>query len=208
MSKASILREKLKEATAVEILRAAEAELAEQGLAATNMASIAKRAGVSVGTLYNYFRDKEVLLSTLLSDRKERFVTLLDDAIAKHAELPFTAQLEGVVDAVFDIFEAHRDFLRIMLSNEKPVLKSVADTRASDSRRPGAGMLTDLLRPVTDRGVAGGLLAPADADLYPCALAAFVRAVMIERLADTTRPFRTATPFVLRVFLDGARARP
>jgi hypothetical protein len=34
-----------------------------------------------------------------------------------------------------------------------------------------------------------------------------MRGVMIERIADRSRPFSEATPFVLRIFLDGARRR-
>jgi AcrR family transcriptional regulator len=191
----------LKEATAQEILDAAEAELAEQGLAATGMSSIAKRAGVSVGTLYNYFKDKEVLLTTLFTDRRKRFNALLDDAIAPRGTLPFEAQLETVVKAVFDTFEAHRNFLRIILANEKPA--SSSDT----TPKSPATQFIDRLRPVTAHGVASGVLASEDADLYASALAALMRGVMIERLGDATRPFHTATPFVLRVFLDGARKR-
>jgi AcrR family transcriptional regulator len=203
--KASILREKLKEATAQEILAAAEAELAEHGVTAAGMAAIAKRAGVAVGTLYNYFRDKEVLISTLLEERRERLKEKMEEAWTAHAELPFEGQLEGVINALFDMFELHRNFLRIVLANERPALPREA-TEAE--RRGTANPLTDRLRPLTARGVKDGVLDERDADLYASVIASLIKAVMTERLNDTSRAFRTATPFVMRVFLDGARRRP
>jgi AcrR family transcriptional regulator len=202
-SKPSLLRERLREATTQEILDAAEAELAEHGLAATAMSSIAKRAGVSVGTLYNYFEDKDVLLTTLLADRRKRFAALLDEALAKHESLAFDAQLEAAITAVFDLFESHRNFLRIVLGNEKPA----SGNDAGPPRKTPVTQFVERLRPVTTRGVKSGALAAEDADLYPAALAALLRAVMIERLADASRPFHSATPFVMRLFLDGARTR-
>lgn len=203
-AKPTLLRDKRKEATAQEILAAAEAELAEHGLAATAMSAIARRAGVAVGTLYNYYKDKDVLLATLLAERRRQFASFLDETVAAQRTAPFEAQLERVINAVFQIFETHRDFLRIMLANEPPTLPS---GRRSAEKTP-AMLFIDRLRPLVATGVQMGALSPVDADLYASALAALMRGVMIERIADRSRPFSEATPFVLRIFLDGARRRP
>lgn len=196
-----VLRDKFKEATAQEIMNAAEAELAEHGLANTSISAIANRAGVSVGTIYNYFKDKEVLLSTLIAERRQQFGVHFEKAMETHKALPFERHLEEIVNAVFEIFETQRNFLRIILENEKPM--GVKGVRA---KRPLLQFI-DRFRPLADKGVESGLLSPQDADLYASALAALIRSVMIERLNDTTRPFKDATPFVLRMFLDGARRR-
>ena len=55
------------------ILAAAERVFAKSGFYATRMADIAKEAGVAVGTLYNYFDSREVILSDLLSLRHREF---------------------------------------------------------------------------------------------------------------------------------------
>jgi AcrR family transcriptional regulator len=198
-AKPRILRERLKEATTKEILDATESELAEHGLAATNMSSIADRAGVSVGTLYNYFRDKDVLLSTLLSDRRKLFATSVSEAIEQHKSVDFETQLKAVIGTVFDVFEPHRNYLRIVLGNENP-----GGSKANDRKRntPFADFV-DKLRPLIERGVKEKILSSEDSDLLACSLAALLRGVMIERLTNTTRPFRAATPFVLRIFLQG-----
>jgi AcrR family transcriptional regulator len=188
----SQLREKLKEATSQEILAAAEAELAERGLADAGMSGIAKRAGVSVGTLYNYFEDKERLLKTLLLDRRKRFHATLDAAVNAPFEGSFALRLETVVAKIFAYFEEHRDFLRIVLANERS-LTSVATTQ-----------FVDKLRPLVAAGVAEGVLLDEDADLYAATLAGVIRAVMTERVGEPKRAFRPASSFVVRVFLHGA----
>ncbi|SCY75851.1 TetR/AcrR family transcriptional regulator [Desulfoluna spongiiphila] len=47
------------------ILRAAAREFAGQGFASANINVIAKKAGISIGSMYNYFESKEALFLTL-----------------------------------------------------------------------------------------------------------------------------------------------
>ena len=47
------------------LLTAAEAELAERGVEAFSLRSVAKRAGVSHAAPYRHFKDREALLSAL-----------------------------------------------------------------------------------------------------------------------------------------------
>lgn len=51
------------------ILAAASAVFAEQGYAATTMAHVASAAGVSLGTVYQYFRDRPDLIRVLVRGR-------------------------------------------------------------------------------------------------------------------------------------------
>ena len=44
--------------------------ITKQGLQSTSMAQITKRAGVGMGTVYNYFENKEVLVNILYSELK------------------------------------------------------------------------------------------------------------------------------------------
>ena len=47
------------------VLKAARETLVTEGYQALSMRSLARRAGVAPGTLYNYFRDKEEIVATL-----------------------------------------------------------------------------------------------------------------------------------------------
>ena len=61
-----------------DILEAAELVFATRGFAAARMDDIAETAGVAKGTLYLYFRSKQVLFVELLEARAEEYVTTLD----------------------------------------------------------------------------------------------------------------------------------
>lgn len=59
------LKTRLREAASEAILDAVEDILLERGLDGASIASIAERAGVAVGTLYNYFPDRDAMIQAL-----------------------------------------------------------------------------------------------------------------------------------------------
>src|SRR3569833_4789972 len=71
------LRERHRSTTIETVLAAAEQVVADQGLHAAHMGEIASRAGVSVGTLYTYFKDREALLAGLLEARRAEMIAQL-----------------------------------------------------------------------------------------------------------------------------------
>ena len=75
------LRERLKEATRDAILEAAEEAFARDGVQAARMETIAKAAGVAVGTLYNHFEDRTALLDALMRARRADLIRRLDEAL-------------------------------------------------------------------------------------------------------------------------------
>src|SRR5438876_184999 len=109
------LRERLREETARAIAIAAEEVFAARGIREAHMEQIAQRAGVSVGTVYNHFEDRETLLAALIEARRQELSALLDGALAASAKEPFAAQLREFARTIFEHFEAHRPFLSIMI---------------------------------------------------------------------------------------------
>jgi AcrR family transcriptional regulator len=78
------------------ILEAAAQILEAQGRAAFNTNAVAERAGVSIGSLYQYFPGKDALLIALMRREKERFG---EDAAAALAEPTGRAALEHLIAA-------------------------------------------------------------------------------------------------------------
>lgn len=72
-----------------EICAAALEVFAEKGFAAARLDEIARRAGVSKGTLYLYFKDKEELFRAVVRDTVSPNIDHLRDAIMA-ADLPFS----------------------------------------------------------------------------------------------------------------------
>jgi AcrR family transcriptional regulator len=61
---------------------AAERVFATKGFSATKMADIAGEAGVGVGTLYNYFANKQEIFEAIFLTRSNQFAAALDHATA------------------------------------------------------------------------------------------------------------------------------
>src|SRR5438477_7038628 len=59
------------------ILEAARAEFAHSGYAATSMENLARRAGVSTKTLYRLFPNKPALFEAMVTERIDRFVSIV-----------------------------------------------------------------------------------------------------------------------------------
>ena len=83
-------------ATVEAILAAAAQVLVDRGYEAATTARIADRAGVSIGSLYQYFPNKEALVAALV----ERFADGLVAAIGQALEDPRNATLERGMRAV------------------------------------------------------------------------------------------------------------
>jgi AcrR family transcriptional regulator len=111
--KRSPVRTKVREAVSEAILDAAEAVALENGIEAASAAAIAQRAGVAVGTLYNYFPDRDGILSALFKTRRAGIVPALDAAAAAAAGLPFEERLRTYVRRLLEVFEANASFLRL-----------------------------------------------------------------------------------------------
>jgi AcrR family transcriptional regulator len=59
------------------IFEAARHQFATSGFAATSMESVARRAGVSTKTLYRLVQDKQALFEATVTDRLDRFVSVV-----------------------------------------------------------------------------------------------------------------------------------
>jgi AcrR family transcriptional regulator len=162
------MRERVREAAATAILEAAEQVAAERGLEATSTALIAERAGVAVGTLYNYFPDREALIAALFKHRREELVPRMIAAAEAAKALPFEDRLRTFIVSIAREFDRVRLFCRVAMSAEGQI-----KVRKSSAVLPiVTAALTEMLRPVVrDRAaehavmIFGGLKAMMQARL-------------------------------------------
>lgn len=199
--KAQRLRDRLKGATSAAILEAAERVFAEQGLHAARMEDIAGAAGVSVGTLYNYFADRGALFSALLELRRIELISRIDEALEKAGETPFESELEAMLRTLFEHFDVHRPFLSIALAGEH-VPESAAKVSSRDTMRA----LYARFEAIVERGLSRGILSPESSSLYPALIMGMARGVLMRSFYDAslgeTAPRARE---VVRLFLHGAR---
>ena len=200
------LRERIRSTTAEAILTAAEEVFADQGLHAAHMGEIASRAGVSVGTLYNHFEDREALLAGLLEARRAELLSRLDDVLEEADDLPVTGRLRALLGAMLAHKRQHRKFLQILLQGE---IGRYEQTFPSACRMPAATMreIVSRLEKVTRQGVRDGTLRPGVASLAPVVLMGMVRALAIrDALGGVETEAADQAEQLLDFFLKGAGA--
>jgi TetR/AcrR family fatty acid metabolism transcriptional regulator len=112
------------EARARQILDCAKRVFAERGFHAANVSHICAAAGIGRGTLYQYFANKQAVLTAILRETLGRVKALMErqsagnvrypapEAVTREAAIAYTArQLRELLEAVF----ADEHTLRILL---------------------------------------------------------------------------------------------
>ncbi len=193
------LRDKIRRAMASAILEAGEAVFAEQGLHAARMEDIAGRAGVAVGTLYNYFADRNALLCALVDSRRDELLQRFDQALAATEQQPFRKQLEVFVMAVFQHFQSHLPFIVILMEAEGAHLTTA---KPRDSVRAlYARCQTLVTRGIQSGDLKNDALLDYAAMLNGCLRAVFARGHLF---GDPIDPSEEQAAALVEFFLRGA----
>lgn len=87
------------------ILEAAIRVLVKQGYEPTTTIAIAKKAGISVGSLYQYFPNKEAIVAALVEQHAQEIVACIEGALSKVDAVDPRSTLRAVIHAGI---EAHR----------------------------------------------------------------------------------------------------
>src|SRR5258708_5830885 len=173
------LRQRIRETTAHAILGAAEEVFANRGLHAAHMGEIAALAGVSVGTLYNHFADRDALLAGLLEDRRAELLARIDDALRDAPkDGTFRDRLRAFLMAVLTHKLAHRRFFQILMQGE---IGRYQETFPSACHVPPKTMheVFTRLDKLMKQGVRARAVRADIADLAPVLFMGMIRAIMI-----------------------------
>jgi AcrR family transcriptional regulator len=93
------------------ILEAAAAEFAAVGYEAATTNAIARRAGTSIGSLYQFFPNKEALLDALAARYEAQLRALHDRVLnTETADLPMREMYDRIIDTLADFHAAHPGF--------------------------------------------------------------------------------------------------
>lgn len=106
--------ENLDDETREEILREAGEEFAEKGYESASLNEIIERAGISKGSLYYYFEDKEDLFATVVDVVAERIMSYATDfSLEELDEENFWDEIGRVLRSVADFASRHRWYVRL-----------------------------------------------------------------------------------------------
>jgi AcrR family transcriptional regulator len=90
------------------ILTAAAHVLEAHGLSGMNTNRVAEVAGVSIGSLYQYFPDKNAVLAALLARERGRARDALVAAFAESAERPLAEAVRAALTASLQVVRRHQ----------------------------------------------------------------------------------------------------
>lgn len=91
----------------------------KQGFYATSISDIAKKAGISKGLLYNYYKGKEELLSEMVEARIREVVKVMEEAVIlekPNEQLKYI--VNGAIDNIHKNPEVHRFYLHLQTQPE------------------------------------------------------------------------------------------
>ena len=92
------------------ILQAAQICIVEQGLMHITTPKIAEKAGVSVGSLYQYFENKEEIIQELLRRKSENLGLALKQMVVTQAQLSIQEIIPLSIQFGFDVMRAESGF--------------------------------------------------------------------------------------------------
>ena len=144
-----------------DILTAAAQVLARDGAHRFTTARVAEKAGVSIGSLYQYFPNKAAILFRLQQDEWAETGALLRDMLADRTLEPM-ARLRAVVHA-FVRSECEEAAMRIALNDAAPLYRDAPEAR--EPRVRGTRVMADFVAEALpelheeQRALAGELIA-------------------------------------------------
>ena len=125
------------------ILQAAAQVLAAEGAARFTTARVAERAGISIGSLYQYFPNKAAILFRLQSDEWRDTRAVLTGLLADTTQTP-SARLRAVVRA-FVVSECEEAAMRQALDDAAPLYRDTPEAQAAraEAQAPIMAFLTE-----------------------------------------------------------------
>ncbi len=109
------------------ILAAAAQVLEKEGAARFTTARVAERAGVSIGSLYQYFPNKAAILFQLQNDEWRQTTEMLQDLL-EDAQKPPLERLRALVHA-FIRSECEEAEMRVALNDAAPLYRDAPEAR-------------------------------------------------------------------------------
>jgi AcrR family transcriptional regulator len=201
------LRDRFREQAREDVVAAAQRVLQREGVAGARVDAIAAEAGVSVGTVYNLFGDREALLVVTFQRGREQMLERVRASFATSEGHPLADRLLGFVRMLIGHMRENWSILRLIAE---------ADRARPEHCGPVGGMphaefvrtLHGTLSAFLAQGVASGELAPIDLHVATCALMGGIRTTIDVDLAlGLDAPSDARADAIVHQFLEGAARR-
>ncbi len=185
------------------MLAAATHLFADKGYFRTTMADISKTAEFALGTIYQFFKNKEDVYFSILSEKSDELIARLDRADLQ--SLSPEDALERAVRIFLEFFEQNIDFFRIYITDWGTFEWSLKVDYCRILKEKYDRFFA-FLTGIIEKGIESGAFKPykpiETAYILVGILSAYVFQWSVE---PKTAPFTDKTDMIVQLFLRGAR---
>lgn len=108
-------RQARSQVTVTAILDATVRVLLQRGYGACTTRLVAEVAGVGIGSVYEYFPNKEALIAAVIEREADRCLSALERELAATFDRPFQEALRAAVGATLRELEARREIMQLLI---------------------------------------------------------------------------------------------
>ena len=185
-----------------EILEKAEKIFAAKGFHDVTMAEIASASGFSIGSLYQFFKGKEHLYSTMISEKIDLMYNKINQEVKSTKSL--ADKIATLIDAQLHFVENNADFCRIFMRGENEALSKMMTSIRQKLINDYYQHLS-FIEKILKSGIKSGLLRSLPPREMAGALSHLIRAASVDWvLVPSKEPLSSKKAFILDIFLHGA----
>jgi AcrR family transcriptional regulator len=185
-----------------EILKAAEKIFAQNGFYNSTVAEIAKESEFAIGTLYQFFTNKEELYYTMMIEKFDLLYEMLQSEVSKYSRC--MDKLGCVVEVVLSFIEQNVGFFKIF-TWELNVLNSSMNNQLKDQLISKHFAYITLISDIITEGIQEGLLKDESADDLSTALVGMMNVFSFNWIYNQQQDaLREKAPTIVNLFLNGA----
>jgi len=185
-----------------EILKAAERVFAQNGFYNSTVAEIAKESEFAIGTLYQFFKNKEELYYTMMIEKFDLLYSTLLTEVGKNKRC--LEKLSCLVEVLFSFIEQNVDFFKIF-TWELNVLNANMNNKLKDQLIAKHFAYIKLISDVIEEGLRERVLKEGNADDLSSALLGMMNVFSFNWIFNRQQDSLSAkAPIIVNLFLNGA----
>lgn len=134
------------------IVEAARELFTTIGYETTTMAEVARKAGIAVGTVYLYYKNKQELLQAVCGDWSDKFVQYMRELDL--LGIPHHKRARALVEASFRMCEEHQEGVQLLGLQPQMI--------GEEGKEKYTAPILEALVPFFEDGIAAGSIRPVD----------------------------------------------
>ena len=185
------------------ILSEAEKFFSEKGFHNVTVAEIASASGFSTGYLYQFFKGKEHLYTTMISEKLAFMYQSIEQNVSFVKDLH--GKLAAIISAQLQFVEENADFCRIFLRGENELSPLTMDSFRQELKEDYFKHLF-FIENILKAGIKSGILRSLPPHEMAAALSHLIRAASIDwMIMPTKETLASKKDVILDIFLNGVK---